>query len=520
MAQYVVPSIGPAGRLQPVALRATANSPAMGGMLVLLCALEAILVACSFIFGSGYAPQVVMGFSVLVAGVLVVYFCALIGRRERANFLAPDLIVVGMLIAFHYPAVLLASMGQVHFPSWWWWGYSSVNPSLVLVTSGVVSFLIGYNILPKKPAAYMLKPVNTAEYSDVWMLVARFFFLAGALLIFYFGATQIGLRELAGGQYNFQKFRGETVDERTWFAGIMFCQVGIMIHATYSAALHGTWIKGTVERVAVLGFYAFVMIAGHRNVIVMSVIAILISYTFLGRHMRMATVIVIALVGSVVMSAGRVIRNLNEKSISRVQDALVQQQEEIGPLSSLVEAGGTIKTVYRTVGVVPSKVPFFLGSTYIDAVLRTVPNVGSAEGGVFVRVPPSRWLMMTTEPKADRRGHGFGFSIIAEAYMNFGVLGPPLVMGLLGWITRRMFDRAYFQRNPFRMLLFVIWTAGLANWVRNDSHVFAKPVVWSFALLFGIRLFLGGRAELLKIWQSDAAGRPLPPPPAPTPAVA
>ena len=79
--------------------------------------------------------------------------------------------------------------------------------------------------------------------------------------------------------------------------------------------------------------------------------------------------------------------------------------------------------------------------------------------------------------------------------MNFGLVGPFILLFALGVLTRRLFDRAFYQRNAFRMVLATLWVMHLPGWVRNDSGTIVKPMIWTAALLFAIRMVIGGAAN-------------------------
>ena len=44
------------------------------------------------------------------------------------------------------------------------------------------------------------------------------------------------------------------------------------------------------------------------------------------------------------------------------------------------------------------------------------------------------WITETVDPFADLVGGGLGYSFIAEAYLNFGWFGVPIVTGIIGFL--------------------------------------------------------------------------------------
>jgi len=80
-------------------------------------------------------------------------------------------------------------------------------------------------------------------------------------------------------------------------------------------------------------------------------------------------------------------------------------------------------------------------------------------------------------------GQGFGFSVLAEGYMNFGVIGGFLAMigvgMVLGYAYRRMRTGSYISIALYAILLYqAIW------YLRADSTAFVKSVFYAVAVLW------------------------------------
>lgn len=482
------------GRMPGVAaFRTTANAPLMSLALLMLITAEVIVLGASFVLPGGYNPGLCVAIAGACVGVIVAYYVMLLGRHERAVAIAPDVLMVCMVALFHIPTVFFGALGQIRLTAWWWWNYTAVNQAMLLTLSAILSYLIGYNIYARPAVFYTSKPRNPADYSRAWLYVGQGVFVVGLLFHLYFMVTQVSLPELLTSRYGFKKFAAGLADERPWFTGMLFCRAGIVIMSAFSAALYNTPMKGWLSRIAIALYLLLIFVTGHRNQIVFCVIPIVFCYCFLCRRIRLPVLIGLGLAGAIAMSAALIVRRMGDKSIARVQEAFEAQSQNIGLLQSAQEAGGTMTTVFRTVAVVPARDRFRYGMSLVDGLLRVVPNVSGETGGVFARESPSQWLTRTTAPRSYRQSVGLAYSIVAEAYLNWGYLGPPILLGGLGFLTRRLFDRAFYNRNPFRMVLAMIWIATLANWVRNDAFSFWKPIIWPFVLMYALRMFMGGR---------------------------
>lgn len=477
------------------AARTTANAPAMGIVLLGLVTAEVIVLGASLVMPGGYNPGLCIALGGACLGVIGLYYVMLMGRYERGILIAPDLLMVCMIALFHLPAVMLGAMGQVRLTAWWWWNYTAVNQAMLLTLSAILCYLIGYNLYARPAVYYTSRARNPADYSPGWLYFGQGVFLLGLLFHVYFMVTQVGLEELLTSRYGNKKFAAGLADERSWFTGMLFCRAGIVIMSAYSAAIYNTPMKGWLSRVAIGLYLLLIFVTGHRNQIVFCVIPIVFCYCFLCRRIRLPVLIGLGLAGAIAMSAALVVRRMGDKSVARVQEALEAQQAQIGLLQSAQEAGGSMTTVFRTIAVVPARDGFRYGMSLVDGLLRVVPNVSGEVGGVFARESPSQWLTRTTAPRSYRQSVGLAYSIVAEAYLNWGYLGPPILLGGLGFLTRRLFDRAFYVRNPFRMVIAMIWIATLANWVRNDAFSFWKPILWPLVMMYAVRLFMGGRSR-------------------------
>jgi oligosaccharide repeat unit polymerase len=105
-------------------------------------------------------------------------------------------------------------------------------------------------------------------------------------------------------------------------------------------------------------------------------------------------------------------------------------------VSSLTEMASTIYTVAQTLELVPSVRPFGLGSSYYYSLFSLVPNL-------FWSANPSsanelaKWFSWTVSPGYAAYGGGWGYSFVAEAYLNFGWIGMPIILMLLGYFYAR-----------------------------------------------------------------------------------
>ena len=103
------------------------------------------------------------------------------------------------------------------------------------------------------------------------------------------------------------------------------------------------------------------------------------------------------------------------------------------PIAAIVgEMGGSMSTVAYTIELVPRKRPYEMGVGYLYALLAIFPNVFGGLHPAIARGIPSAWLIWEVDPCIAARGGGLGYSFIAEAYLEFGWVGAPLVVFCFG----------------------------------------------------------------------------------------
>lgn len=125
--------------------------------------------------------------------------------------------------------------------------------------------------------------------------------------------------------------------------------------------------------------------------------------------------------------------------------------------------------------VVPDADPYRFGQTYVEAVASVVPRLRVGD-----RPPLDEWLVSLYAPGSNT---GFGFSLTAEAYLNFGVAGIPVVFFLVGLGVRAVVNRC--DRSDFTTYLTVVVLAAVCYALRGDSAQLVKSVVYG-AVFFGM----------------------------------
>jgi hypothetical protein len=141
------------------------------------------------------------------------------------------------------------------------------------------------------------------------------------------------------------------------------------------------------------------------------------------------------------------------------------------------EMGYTLDTVVRSLELVPDRFDYFAGSTYAHAVARALPNLSfeRREWGFVSSV----WLMEETTEKGFVRAGGLGFSVVAEAFINFGIFGAPLCLAAIGALHGRA-ERAWAGATVevWWAMLFLVLEISLFMHVRNTAVLYIRAAIW------------------------------------------
>ena len=162
-------------------------------------------------------------------------------------------------------------------------------------------------------------------------------------------------------------------------------------------------------------------------------------------------------------------------------------------VSTVAEMGGSLETVAYTVDLVPSYRPYDYGVQYAYSLLTVFPNFFWPVHPTIAHGTPAAWLVQTVAPDVAAAGGGLGYSLIAEAYLNFGYWGIPIVMLLLGYIYGRFVTWGAWSANPAKIAVVAAWLSYFMVYARADSTTIIRPLIWFVLLPYGFVLILQRR---------------------------
>jgi oligosaccharide repeat unit polymerase len=231
--------------------------------------------------------------------------------------------------------------------------------------------------------------------------------------------------------------------------------------------------------VSVLPFVLPLVIYGARSVMLVVAVAVALSWHVRKRPLRISSLLIALIPLLIVLSVVGQVRG------SRSIDYLdISSRGLLGEVLGPAAGAGAITLTITA--LVPLTIPYQYGLTYLSAIFNLVPGFFfGSQGRPFLN--PSLVFHDVFSPSLS--DHGFGFSMTAEAYMNWGIWGvlPTLIIvGLfLGFSFRYMKARA----DSYSIAVYALIVFEAVWFLRADSTVFLKAILIPVLIIKVLSMF-------------------------------
>ncbi|MGA8248843.1 MAG: O-antigen polysaccharide polymerase Wzy [Nocardioides sp.] len=161
----------------------------------------------------------------------------------------------------------------------------------------------------------------------------------------------------------------------------------------------------------------------------------------------------------------------------------MRAEDSHSPLHAVATDLSPVSYTLGTVsGKVPSEVSYQFGRTYVDALIHMVPSFVSGpimglsdhSGSAVFR----NQVLHMTDPNS-----GYGFSVPAEAYLNFGVVGVLLAALGIGWLVGWAYSSRTWPSLKTTSFMYVCLVAALPYTYRSDALGAVKGTLYPIVLL-------------------------------------
>jgi hypothetical protein len=165
--------------------------------------------------------------------------------------------------------------------------------------------------------------------------------------------------------------------------------------------------------------------------------------------------------------------------------------EESPVVSILKEVGGSMQVTTFTMELVPSVRPYDLGLSYLLALTTLFPNL-FWDVHPAMKSLPGQWVTQCIDPWFDALGGSFGYSFVAESYLNFGWFGL-LAAGLTGFAYARSVLWATGSGDPAKIATLAVIMSYFLFYARNETAIIARQIVWNCLIPYWLLLYLNRR---------------------------
>ncbi|MGI8856818.1 MAG: O-antigen polysaccharide polymerase Wzy [Thermomicrobiales bacterium] len=176
-----------------------------------------------------------------------------------------------------------------------------------------------------------------------------------------------------------------------------------------------------------------------------------------------------------VIAATRDTSGANRLSVSTFANAFSSINNPA--VAVLSETGGTMMTIAHTLTLVPEVRGYDLGAHYFFAGTSLVPNLFWTLHPAIAHGLASDWLVWQVDPSFAAQGGGFGYSFIAEGFLNFGWFAP-LFLGVVGFFFAKLVFWGCRTGAPARLAAAASFTGFIIFWARGEAIDVIRPLVW------------------------------------------
>ena len=190
----------------------------------------------------------------------------------------------------------------------------------------------------------------------------------------------------------------------------------------------------------------------------------------------MIAAVAVVLVVLPLVGATRNIKGGDRLSIQSFVEAYTSDSSP--PIALLHEMGGSLNTVAYTTTIVPSTHDFELGESYGYAFLTVFPNLFWDLHPTIAHGIPSIWLTWQVDPFLANIGGGLGFSLIAEAYLNFGWIGIPIILFAIGLLYGRLTSWYELSMDSTKFAIAACFCNVFTLYARSEMAVLFRGIIW------------------------------------------
>jgi hypothetical protein len=380
--------------------------------------LAGVMVSLTAFFRDQFLSTDIETASRFAVSAAVVSYAVVLTRADRGPWSLGPMVLL-LLILFHFGDLVVLAAGLSFSPAdrdyvnLWLFGPLAVE-AVYLSTLAATAFAFTYVLLNPGRAALQAAPDNeTEENRGVAFATLGAVLVIGGVGLYFARALTAAPGVLFSSNYLAynQLIGGDRI--------VSYASLSIVVGLVLAAAAPKS-PRRTAALVA-FGLYAVVLLPlGVRTAVLFPAAAAAVAMARRHRMPSGVKALAVVLAGLALIGVVREVREPGgELNVS-----------DVAPTSALVEMGGTLRPVIETLGWrVGYKEPPYRGVTYAAPVMRL------AERALGWETPEPDPRLPGTLMRQRVEGGQFGYSAVAEAYLNFSTLGVGLIFAMFGAVS-------------------------------------------------------------------------------------
>lgn len=339
---------------------------------------------------------------------------------------------------------------------------SVINISALLSLIGFTSFVLG-NLFATNKNSYKLSQNNNIQLYNInsFLRIQKYLLLLCIIVYFYY----LGKSILSGEYIYSQATMDESAGSVTNYLAVL---IYVLVFTIFTSLIYlykynsitlsfGKFIisNGIIFNLSIFLFLMLQFIIGDRGPIITFILAYLISYLIISKkNINMLSILLSVLGAAIALTVIGQQRNQPKLSIKEIVESKTSPEETtISPFTQ--ELASSYKTLTYSMFNIPEKRDFFYGKILIREGIESFPMMHRLIPIAYSNISyennsPSfcTYLIQGGNPN-----YGNGSSVLADIYINFGVIGIVVIMFLWGLIYYKFDLEIYYGNN-------IYWTLG------------------------------------------------------------
>ena len=471
----------------------------MLAVAILFISISACFVMLAYMAPVGISPVMINFACVAMLVVLAIHLAVRKAGGGKIDPFTIDAIFVLGMLAYSFSIWIQCLLGLIPYEAVTGLAaYEYSTKGVMLCAAAMPAFLAGYLVRQMTLAAIPARPMDAQA---LWVAprlgtVGFVVFVVAVLFRLFHIFVVVGVGAFFSGHYQTLGIE-DTMGTRLYKMGEVFSYLGI-IAMSIGYAVNRRKLAPKMFWPIYAGFVLLLLVDGERGGVFQSLLVLaVVRHQFIKRiKWWQLGVAMVAL--SIVFGAVRVARGMESRSISALVETITGG-EGITIQDTFKETGGSFSALTRTMRRVPALEGHQYGKSMASGVISTVPfATGMAYrwlGGVdqAYYISPAYWLTYR-EAGASGPTSGLGFNSVADAYLNYGMVGVPIVFFLVGTLLRGVEYKSYAIPTLGRIMVLIVMVYSTFYWARASVDGWFRPIIWALAIVWVAKVLAGAPA--------------------------